>query len=204
MNSFFISTVSPEGSVVVSPLDVVLNFRDDVTLLCTAMGGPDNSFNWKRNGTVIGNDSTIHLVTVDDSHGGDYTCTVSNAAGSDSASTTLYVAPYIVTSLEDQILAVNGSSVNITCNAAGFPAPVVMWVNVIDIKVSNSSQLQFLPVLFGDEGIYSCVALTEINGTTFSTKNETTLIGNRFQLSKHAVNYILFMQSLQKVVYQRT
>ena len=168
------------------------------------MGGPDNSFNWKRNGTVIGNDSTISLVAVDASQGGDYTCTVSNAAGSDSASTTLYVAPYIVSSLEEQILTVNGSSVNITCIAAGFPAPVLTWVNMLDIEVSNSSQLQFTSVLFGDEGIYSCVVSIEINGTTFSARNETTLIGNRFQLSKHALNYILFMQSLQKVVCQST
>ena len=169
-------TVSPEGSVVVA-LPNVFNFGDHVTLFCTAMGGPNNSFHWEQNGSVIGNDSTLNVVAIDASQGGDYTCTVSNAAGSDSASTTLYVAPYIITSLDEQILTVNGSTVNITCTAAGFPTPVVTWVKMLEVEVSNTPQLQFMPVLFGDEGVYSCVASTEINGTNFSAMNETTLIG---------------------------
>ena len=148
-----------------------------MTLSCTAMGGPDNSFHWEMNGTIIGNDSAVNLVAIDASQGGDYTCIVSNAAGSDSASTTLYVSPYLITSLEEQILTVNGSNTNITCNAAGFPTPIVTWVDILDIEVSNTSQLQFMPVLFGDEGAYYCIASTEINGTKFSTRNETTLVG---------------------------
>lgn len=146
-------------------------------LFCTAMGGPDNSFHWEMNGTTIGNDSVVNLVAIDASQGGDYTCIVSNAAGSDSASTTLYVAPYIITSLKEPILTMNGSNVNITCNATGFPTPTVTWVDMLDIEVSSTSQLQFMPVLFGDEGAYYCVASTEINGTRFSTRNETTLTG---------------------------
>lgn len=146
-----------------------------MTLLCTAMGGPNNSFYWEKNGTIIGNHSTVNLVGIDASKGGDYTCTVSNAAGSDSVSTTLYVAPYIIT-LEEQVLTVNGSNVNISCNADGFPAPVVTWINMLDVVVSNTSQLLFTSVLFGDEGVYYCVPSIEINGTKFSTRNGTTLI----------------------------
>jgi dystroglycan 1 len=152
------------------------------------MGGPDNSFIWEKNGTIIGNDSTVNLMAVGASQGGDYTCTVSNAAGSDSASTTLYVAPYIVTSLEEQILAVNGSNVNVTCNAAGFPAPIVTWVNMLDDEVSNTSQLLFTSVIFGDEGVYSCVASIEICGTNFSTRNDTILVG---KLDFSLVNMLL-------------
>lgn len=173
MHSF---TVSPEGSVAVSPLDAVFNFGDYVTLVCIAKGGPDNSFQWEMNGNVIGNDSTVTLVDIDASHGGDYMCTVSNAAGTESTSTTLYVAPYIIPSFEEQILAVNGSSVNITCNAAGFPTPSVKWVDMLDLEVSSLSQLEFSPVFFGDGGVYHCVAFTDIGGMNFTTRNETTLI----------------------------
>lgn len=148
-----------------------------VTLLCTAKGGPDNFFQWERNGTVIGNNSNVTLVAVDASHGGDYTCTVSNTAGTESASTMLYVAPYIITSFDKQILIVNGSNLNITCIAAGFPSPTVKWVDMLDCEVSGIPQLQFSPVLFGDEGVYYCIAFTEISGMNFTTRNETTVIG---------------------------
>ena len=171
-------TVSPEGSAVVSPLDIVSSLGDSVTYICTAMGGPDISYQWEINGTIVGNDSVLYLVAIDASYGGNYTCTVSNVAGTDSASTTLYVAPYIVTPLEEQTPTVNGSNVNISCGAAGFPVPTVNWEDNLGLEVSDTSQLDFSPAIFGDEGVYLCVAFTEINGTNFTAMDETTLIGN--------------------------
>ena len=82
------------------------------------------------NGNIIGNDSMLEVMDIDASSGGVYTCIVSNAAGSDSASTTLYVAPYIVTPLEEQTLTTNGSNVSISCDADGFPNPSVSWVDM--------------------------------------------------------------------------
>ena len=119
----------------------------------------------------------LNLEGITGSHGGCYTCIVSNAAGNDSVSTTLYVAPYIDSPLEEQTLAVNGSDVNVTCNAAGFPIPNVMWTDSFGSNVSNTSQLQFIPVMFGDEGSYLCVASVEINETDFIATDGTTLIG---------------------------
>ena len=177
MNSFLF-TVSPYGSAAVSPLDVTSSLGDTVTLVCTALGGPDNFFLWEMDGNFIGNESLLHLVAIDASYGGNYTCTVSNAAGTDSASTTLYVAPYIVTPLEEQILTASGSVVNISCDATGFPTPTVNWVDRLEMAVSSSSQLVFDPVIFGDEGLYRCVATTEINKFNYTTTDNTTLIGN--------------------------
>ena len=170
-------TVSPEGSVRVSPQDILSIRSDAMTLMCTAMGGPSISFVWTMDGNIIGNESMLNLVDIDASHGGSYTCTVSNPAGADSASTTLYVQPYIDTPLERETLAFNGSNLNISCNAAGFPIPVVKWVDMQGIEVSNSSQLQFDPVMFGDEGLYHCVATTVVGESVFTAVNETTLIG---------------------------
>ena len=140
------------------------------------MGGPNNTFRWEKDRTVIGNDSVLNLVSIDASYGGDYSCIVSNAAGTDSASTTLYVPPYIVTPLEKQILVtIDGSSVNISCDTAGFPTPIVNWMNMLNMNVSNTSQLLFNPVAFGDEGLYRCIASAEINGTIHVAIDETTL-----------------------------
>ena len=160
-----------------SPLDTVVNFNDNVTLACTAMGGPNNTYQWEKNGTIVGNDSILDLVAIDASYGGNYTCVVSNGAGTDSASTTLYVAPYIVTPLEKQTLTINGSNMTIYCNATGFPTPSVSWVDTLEVEVSTTSLLQFNPVIFGDEGVYHCVAKNEINKSAFNSTDETTLIG---------------------------
>ena len=177
MNSFPL-TVSPYGSAVVSPLDVTSSLGDTVTLVCTAFGGPDNVFLWEMDENIIGNGSLLDLFAIDASYGGKYTCTVSNAAGTDSASTTLYVAPYIVTPLDKQTLTTNGSIVNISCDATGFPTPTVNWVNRLAKAVSSSSQLVFNSVIFGDEGLYHCVATTEINKSNYTATDNTTLIGN--------------------------
>ncbi len=170
-------TVSPENSVIPPP-DLVANFDDNATLICNAMGGPNNSFQWKMNGTIISNDSELNLIAIDSSYGGNYTCTVSNAAGTDSSSTTLYIAPYIVTPLDKQMFTINGSNVIIFCNASGFPIPSISWLDALGLEVSTTSLLQFDPVIFGDEGVYQCVATSVIIQSPLNATDETTLTGN--------------------------
>ena len=119
--------VSPESGIKVSPLNMVFSQGNNIISICTSSGGPDNFFQWEMNGNTIENNSILEVMDVDASSGGSYTCTVSNAAGSGSASTTLYVAPYIITPLEEVILTFSGSSLNLTCEADGFPVPIVSW-----------------------------------------------------------------------------
>ena len=69
-----------------------------VTLSCIARGGPNNVVEWRKDGVVISgaNDLLLSIPIMTSSDGGVYQCTVSNAAGSGSASTTVvgkYVAP---------------------------------------------------------------------------------------------------------------
>ena len=142
------------------------------------MGGPGNSFQWKIEGRVVGNESMLELVGIDASNGGDYTCTVSNAAGNDSDSRTLYVAPYITTPLEEFTLTSNGSSVNLTCEADGFPMPNISWDrNTTDEVVTNDTVLMISTVVFGQEGLYRCLASTSINGMVYEDSDLTTLVG---------------------------
>ena len=158
----------------------VSNIGSNVTLNCSALGGPKNTYYWRRRliDEFIPNEyeNTLNVTDIDASSGDLYTCLVINAAGRGSASTTLYVAPYIVTPLEEQTLTANGSNVNINCNAAGFPSPTVTWVDMRNMTVSNSSLLQFNPIMFGDEGVYSCVVSAEINGMPYSVTNKTTVV----------------------------
>ena len=139
------------------------------------MGGPSLSFQWEMNGDIVGNDSMLNLVAIDASYGGTYTCTVSNSAGIDSISTVVYIEPYLVIPPDEQLLSSEGSTLNVTCVADGFPTPTVIWENSFGSIVSNSSQLEFDPVMFGDEGLYRCVAFSEINERQFEATAEATL-----------------------------
>ena len=169
--------VSPEGGVNVTTSNNVVRRGENATFVCSAMGGPANFYTWMMNEDTIGNESTLVVRDIDASSGGFYTCMVSNAAGTDSAYITLFVAPYFTTPLDEQLLTTNGSTVNIICDVTGFPSPTVTWVDMNNIQVSNSALLQFSPVMFGDEGIYRCVAEVEINGMSFNATNDSVLVG---------------------------
>ena len=164
--------------------------ESNVTFECFGRGSSEseNIYQWWMDGNnnmILGNESTLLVVDIDASSGGNYTCKVRNAGAFEtgSASTTLYVAPYILTPLEEHILNANGSNMNINCDAAGFPSPTVNWVDSANIAVSNTSLLEFSPVVFGDEGLYRCVANTEINGIIFTATDKTTFVG-RLQITQ--------------------
>ncbi len=161
----------------------------NVTLTCSNRGGPTNVYEWRKDEIILISETnnTLKLNNIEVTSGGDYTCTVHNAAGVDSTTTTLYIAPYI-TPLDEELSAFNGSTINVTCEADGFPPPTVNWVNMTNMVVSNTTLLDFSPVLVGDEGIYRCVATLKVNGSSIDATDETNLIG-MFQ-------FLIFLQSL--------
>ena len=53
--------------------------------MCSAFGGPNNTFRWEIDGVMVGNTSVLTIEIVSASVGGDYQCTVENSAGSGSA-----------------------------------------------------------------------------------------------------------------------
>ena len=174
--------VSPEGSVAVPPRMEVSSIRGNVTFSCSAQGGPDNGYQWQYDGVVL-MDETNTTLTIDDIgavNGGNYTCVVSNAAGSDSATATLYVAPAIVTQPTD-ILTRNGTIVSFTCEAESFLAPTYQWERYDEtvaafVIVGSDPTLEFSPVVFGDEGRYHCVA--SLPGTDrIDTSTQVVLAG---------------------------
>ena len=156
--------------IAVSPSSIAIR-KDNVTFTCDTHGGPGNVFLWQRNGVNLDEEtqSTLQLTSVDASDGGEYTCIVSNAAGSDSAVLTLYIQPYIVTDPQPQILAANNTQRSFTCEAMGFPDPSYRWMKDEDLEFESFGQnLAFSPVIFGDEGTYRCISLSVQNFTALS------------------------------------
>ena len=143
---------------------------------------------------TFGTNSSLDVHVVDATSGGSYTCTVSNTAGSDSASATLYVAPYIISPIIRQALVSNGSFWTILCEAGGFPSPTVTWLDVPGIY---SARLSFYPVEFGDEGVYRCKATAAINEkTVLNTTWEITVVGMCDNVLSYNITTLSFSLSL--------
>lgn len=167
--------VSPETSVQVSPINNIFNFEDNTTITCSFLGGLNNTIVWSKDGEDIDGESEpqIIITNVSSSDGGLYTCTVSNNAGSGNASTSLLVAPYFITH-PSEVLARNDTVRSFSCLAEAFPEPMYNWFRLdaqeirSTVKGKTDSTLIFDPILFGDEGVYYCVA-TSNNVTRSST-----------------------------------
>ena len=85
-----IFVVSPAGSVFVLPFENVLtSFNSTVNITCSAQGGPNNMFEWSKQGVIVSNNDVLELTMITGSDGGLYVCNVTNDAGSDTASTSV-------------------------------------------------------------------------------------------------------------------
>ena len=140
------------------------NRGDMAILICTSLGGPDNTYQWQANDTDIPGETmeNLTLTNVNASTGGMYTCVVTNAAGSDSDSTFLFIAPYFITQPVDEETS-NGSSVTLQCVAEAFPSPSYLWARTNEGQIReglliDEDTLVFSPVLYGDVGEYYCNA----------------------------------------------
>ncbi len=166
-------------SFLVSPGDLAINatpsnvarFLTNVTLSCSSRGGPDNVYQWLKNGmnTTIGSqpELLISLVTAED--GGEYTCIVSNAAGVTNVSVTLYIQLY-TTNPETQIVLANVSeSVTFYCVALRFSLSTYQWNKMEDLGIVYFQQnLTFNSVTFDDVGRYECVATITVDGANYT------------------------------------
>ena len=170
-----ISVVPGELIAAVFPT-VPVDLGDTVTLICATSGGPDNMFQWQRKEKNIpgGQQSTLELNSVSATDGGVYTCVVSNAAGNDSISTTLYIRPYFTTQ-PMSISTEAGQNETLTCEAEGFPEPTIQWFRAdradygMNVAGMNASDLMFTPVQFRDEGGYYCTATSNQSRSNSST-----------------------------------
>lgn len=91
-NSVVISqTAAPCNVTIVG--DNMYTFGDQIKLTCLLDSGPDLEYSWSRSGAEEFPAETItdtNTLTISAAVGGDYTCTVTNNIGSDSATVTVY------------------------------------------------------------------------------------------------------------------
>jgi hypothetical protein len=126
------------------------------------MGGPNNTYQWQFNGTNLDEETlptlTIFNVTVDS--GGEYTCVVSNFAGSHNDSTFLFVYPYFLSHPGDMQVFL-GSVLQLTCDAVGFPSPGYLWQRADERQIMSNGAIdgRVLNITAKFEvGEYYCIA----------------------------------------------
>lgn len=89
--------MSPSGSVSIPPVSsTTVSGGDNITITCTAQGGPGNTFAWIHSGNTINNggrfiieSSTLTVTDVIGADFGTYTCMASNLAGSGTATASI-------------------------------------------------------------------------------------------------------------------
>lgn len=84
---------APHDVAMLSNLDFdIAPLGDNVTLRCITKGGPNNTYTWMKDSIILDGETrdTLNLTSIVPSSSGIYNCTVSNAAGYDSASIALF------------------------------------------------------------------------------------------------------------------
>ncbi|GFT96188.1 down syndrome cell adhesion molecule-like protein Dscam2 [Nephila pilipes] len=156
----------------------------------TSDGSPPLTFTWSKDGenieprenppspTEIGirrlDEFSTSLVVEDvqEQHTGNYSCTVANAAGRDSGTTSLQVLfPPIWVRPPSDVSVVAGSKINLHCEAKGSPKPTITWRKNTDfsamdfdvihsdgrLRISDDGQSLKIPeAKKEDEGFYEC------------------------------------------------
>ena len=74
----------------ISPVNITTSINSTVTITCFGEGGPNNMFEWRKQGTeVISNNATLEFSMISGSDGAVYECKVSNAAGNETRTVTV-------------------------------------------------------------------------------------------------------------------
>ena len=169
-------TVSPDGSLIVDPLDQVARVEETVNFTCASLVGPGVTYQWSKDDSVLEENSTLLVISnVSTSSGGNYTCNASNTEGYGTAYGALYVHPFFTLQPADALSRIN-VNLTLTCEADGFPSPAVHWEDSEGMLVSSSVLLELAPVMFGDEGVYYCVAETTVTiGIDSNTLTERSM-----------------------------
>ena len=196
-----------------------------VLLNCSARGGPRNSFTWFYNSTSF-NSPLLTIDSLTALNALEYTCVVSNPAGFDTATTTVYLEPRFI-SVPGDISAMVDDTVVLTCVAQGFPIPDITWqyngsivegeiitsgngpfelqpepqisiseTLTYDNGVAKASTLELVDIYFNDYGVYTCIVTSMVSGQNFNISSNAILSGMNSNFHWYTDHQLFFSKLL--------
>jgi len=130
---------------------------DAVVLSVTATGNPVPTYQWDKDGTPLGGETSSTLsFTATGSSGGVYNCTVTNVVGSVSTTDiTLSMVPTISAQSSDTA-ALAGQLTTLTVTALGYPALTYQWYkDDVEVAGATAASYQFYAAA-SYAGTYKC------------------------------------------------
>ncbi|XP_073250624.1 uncharacterized protein [Porites lutea] len=163
--------------VMLSPAEQTRDEGRNTAFYCTVAGNPSSVVEWLFKGRKLLSgakylikEGELIVRNLNYSDAGPYTCAARNILGSSEATGNLSVRGLPIFTKVPPLLAapVQGTTFEVTCQAEGYPCPVVTWTRAAmplpgKTKI-NQGTLTINNLIPADDGLYDCVA-TNIIGT---------------------------------------
>src|SRR6185503_2837078 len=166
---FHMNIPNPYPFFVTQPLSQVVNQGANVTFTVATTGPGPQTFQWRRNGNNLNNqtNTTLNRNNVQGSDAGTYTVVASNSSGSVTSAPavlTVRTSPSISTQPQDLVVSRDSNAV-FTVRATGFAPFTYQWYyNGAPIAGATSSNLVLLNVQGRMEGLYSATVSNSLGG----------------------------------------
>lgn len=154
-----------------------------VSFTVIATGSTPLSYRWKFNGAAISTASTssLQLTAVKTTDSGTYQVTVTNAAGSASASATLTVnpasTPPSISAPPQSLTVSNGAIASFSVTASGTAPLRYQWLKgALNLASATNATYTIAAVSTNDAGSYSVVVTNSAGSITSSVANLTVLL----------------------------
>jgi len=153
------------------PQSLAVNQGAGATFSITASGSPAPAYQWRKNGVPVSGatGSTYTLVAVQPGDAADYTCVVSNSAGSATSNPATLVVrtPPQFTVQPLGLTRVRGASFTLSVAASGFPAPSFRWYrDGAEISGAVGASYTVAAAALSDAGVYTVVASNAAGSAT--------------------------------------
>ena len=164
-------TVQIPPAITSQPSSLTVNQNASAVFSITATGTPAPTYQWRLNGTNISGATaaSYSIASAQAANAGNYTCVVTNAAGSvTSSSATLTVQiPPTITAQPGSLTVLQNSAAVLNITATGTPAPTYQWrLNGTNISGATAASYSIASAQAANAGSYTCVVTNAAGSVT--------------------------------------
>ena len=170
-------------SITGPPVSQTVSAGANVTFTTTATGTAPLAYSWKFNGAAIASATTsrLQLANVQTTNAGTYMVTVTNSAGSQSASATLTVNPAAtgpsITGPPQSLTVTNGGLASFSVIATGTAPLSYQWLKgAAPVPTATNAIYSISSVTTNDAGGYSVIVSNSVNSITSTMATLTVLL----------------------------